>query len=121
MTTKTVRKSRVKVFGGSANVLLHHIPDRYYFGFDEKISTHLSKIERRDPEIQDVYDMFTLKDRVPKPSGGTLDGMRSFLRKMAKSPPKNENELQALLLSGVVPTFDYMLSALKDWLHDRSK
>ena len=35
MTTKTVRKSRVKVFGGSANVLLHHIPDRYYFGFDE--------------------------------------------------------------------------------------
>ncbi|MEM3984674.1 MAG: hypothetical protein QXJ35_01740 [Candidatus Micrarchaeaceae archaeon] len=35
MTTHRVRVSLIAVFGGSSTVVLHHIPRKYYFGFED--------------------------------------------------------------------------------------
>ena len=35
MTTRTVKRSFVDIYGGSSRAVLHHLPKKYYFGFGD--------------------------------------------------------------------------------------
>ena len=78
---------------------------------DEKIGVHLEKTAKGTSEIQDLYDIWILKDRarVTKAVKSRLDGLVQATR---KGMPSNSGSLRALILSGVAPSPDQMLDDL---------
>ena len=84
MTTKKVRRSNFKVFG-NAGLILHNIPDRCYFGFNE---VHYANgvVPVSDPE-KTLIDMLYFKIRLSaqdyNPLVGAIDKAKlaSYLKK----------------------------------------
>lgn len=88
---------------------------------NEKSLTYLDKFKNGAAEIQDLYDMLVLKDRVPKPSSKTLHSISVLLAEIGESPPENEKELTNLLLSGVGMPFRNIMESLEGWLHEHTQ
>ena len=87
---------------------------------NEKISTYADKFGKGSAEIQDLYDMFVLKNLVTRPSEKTRKALGMLLLKIAGNPPKNEKELSNVLLSGPSPSFEDIVNSLRKWLHDNT-
>jgi len=93
--------SLMKVIGLTAAELL-----------DEKIGVQMEKCAKGTSEIQDLYDIWILKDRVTM----TAElGRRLSLAVDATraSSPANAGSLDSLILSGVAPTVDQILDDIK--------
>lgn len=84
----------------------------------EKIDTYLNKYARGTEEIHDLYDIIVLKDKVGKPSKDMHKKIENFITEIKDRPPKNENDLRQLILSGVTPNFKDMISILERWLDE---
>ncbi|EQD35367.1 transcriptional regulator, partial [mine drainage metagenome] len=62
MTTRRVKRSFVEVYGGSSVVVVHHIPKRYYFGFEDlKYGDMVVPVS--NPE-KTLIDLFYYKQRL---------------------------------------------------------
>ncbi len=88
---------------------------------NEKIATYADKFKRGTAEIQDIYDMLVLKDRILDPEEKTLSALSKLLDVIEKKPPGNEKGLVNLLLGGAAPGFDYIVKTLRAWLNDNAK
>lgn len=89
--------------------------------FVEKMDTYLNKYAIDAHEAQDLYDIIILKDRIGKPTRPMREKVSKFLATIKKRPPRDEKLLGQLLLSGVAPSFDEMMSILQRWLNDVGK
>ncbi len=87
----------------------------------EKIDAYSNKYERQAHEIQDLYDIVTLKDKIGNPSKDIRKRLAGFVVKIKDNTPKDEKVLRQLLLSGVAPNFGEMIAILERWLDDVSK
>ena len=88
---------------------------------NEKMDAYSDKYKNHGHEIQDLYDMLILKDKIGKPSNDTRRKLSAFLDRIKDSPPKDERGLRQLLLSGVAPSFGNITRILEMWLDDSSK
>lgn len=89
--------------------------------FNEKIDAYSNKYENLGQEIQDIYDMMILKNRIDKPSKETCKRLSAFLSKVKGTAPKDERTLKQLVLSGVAPDFSSIIGILEKWLDDVSR
>ena len=85
---------------------------------NEKMDTYLDKYVRQNHEIQDLYDMVVLKNRINKPTASTRNKLSAFLVRIKDVPPKDEKRLKQLIVSGVAPGFSDMIMLLERWLDD---
>lgn len=100
---------------GSKKIILALGPEELLV---EKIDTYLNKYDRGTEEIHDLYDIMVLKDKVGKPSKDMRKKIEGFITEIRNRPPKNENDLRQLILSGVVPNFKDIISILERWLDE---
>lgn len=75
MTTRRVKTSFVAVFGGDSAVVVHHIPRKYYFGFEDlkygDITVPVSDLEKT------LIDLFYYRERLSlQDYAGILKGIR---------------------------------------------
>jgi predicted nucleotidyltransferase component of viral defense system len=88
---------------------------------NEKMGTYLDKYARQDHEIQDLYDMVVLKNRISKPTAATRNKLSAFLDRIKDVPPKDEKRLKQLVIGGVAPSFSDMIMLLERWLDDTGR
>ncbi len=88
---------------------------------NEKINVYVSKFKDGMAEIQDMYDIMVLKDRVNNPSKKTLASLKNMISTVRGKPPKNENELEGLILAGISIPYDRIIETLTRWLDDNAK
>jgi predicted transcriptional regulator of viral defense system len=62
MTTKNVKNSILPVYDGKSNVFLHHIPKRYYFGFEDLRYGDMT-VPVSNPE-KTLIDLFYYKTKI---------------------------------------------------------
>ncbi len=62
MTTRRVKRSAVKIYGGGSMVIAHHIPKKYYFGFEDLKYGDLI-VPVSDPE-KTLIDLFYYRKRL---------------------------------------------------------
>jgi len=78
----------------------------------EKIGVQMEKSARGTSEIQDLYDIWILKDRVTiTPELGS--GLSKVVEAARGSRPANAGSLNSLILSGVAPSVDQILDDIK--------
>jgi len=87
----------------------------------EKISAYNDKLGRDSHEIHDIYDILLLKDRIKNVDKKLVDELRRFLLNVSKNPPRNEKELQNLILTGVAPGFADIVRMLNGWLDENNR
>ena len=85
---------------------------------NEKIDAYSNKYEKQEHEIQDIYDMVILKNRIEKPSMETCKRLSAFLDKVKDNAPKDERTLKQLVFRGVAPDFSGIIRILERWLDD---
>ncbi|MCL4363549.1 nucleotidyl transferase AbiEii/AbiGii toxin family protein [Candidatus Marsarchaeota archaeon] len=103
---------------GSKRIILALSPEAL---LNEKIDAYLDKYSVQSHEIQDLYDMLILKDRISKLSINTRNKLSSFLTKIKADPPRDEKELKKLILNGVAPSFNDILRIFEGWLDNIDK
>jgi predicted nucleotidyltransferase component of viral defense system len=85
---------------------------------DEKIETYYSKLhnkdETRQPEAQDLYDIYYLIGIIPKIKDGTKRELVRLVSDIENKPPLNMPKLSNLVLHGLPPTFELMIKKIKD-------
>jgi predicted transcriptional regulator of viral defense system len=62
MTTRPVKRSLLEIYGGSSRIVLHHIPKKYYFGFEDVRYGDII-VPISDPE-KTLIDLFYYKSRM---------------------------------------------------------
>ena len=62
MTTRRVKRSFVEIYGGDSAVVLHHIPKKYYFGFEDVKYGNLT-IPVSNPE-KTLIDLFYYRKKL---------------------------------------------------------
>ena len=62
MTTRRVKKSLVDVYSGGSMVVVHHLPKKYYFGFNDMRYGNIT-VPVSDPE-KTLIDLFYYKERL---------------------------------------------------------
>jgi len=62
MTTRRVKRSLVEIYGGDSVVVVHHVPKKYYFGFEDLKYGNLT-IPVSNPE-KTLIDIFYYKKRL---------------------------------------------------------
>jgi predicted nucleotidyltransferase component of viral defense system len=85
---------------------------------EEKINAYLDKHRTGTHEIQDLYDILILKDKIGVPSKLVREKIAEFLGKIKKDPPSDEKVLRQLVLDGIAPTFEEMVGFINRWLND---
>jgi hypothetical protein len=75
MTTRRVKKSFITVYNGDSKVILHHIPKKYYFGFEDLKYGNIV-VPVSNPE-KTLIDMFYYKEKLsPHDYEGIVKGIR---------------------------------------------
>ncbi len=62
MTTRPVKRSFLEIYSGDSKIVLHHIPKKYYFGFEDIKYGNIT-VPVSDPE-KTITDLFYYKDRL---------------------------------------------------------
>jgi predicted transcriptional regulator of viral defense system len=62
MTTRVVKRSLTQIYGGMTRIILHHIPKKYYFGFED-VKYGYGKVPVSDSE-KTLIDLFYYKSRL---------------------------------------------------------
>jgi predicted nucleotidyltransferase component of viral defense system len=88
---------------------------------NEKVDAYSDKYASGAHEIQDLYDIIILKDRLSNLPKALRAKLTKFLSEIRTKPPSSERELKQLLLNGVAPSFGDMISILERWLDDTGK
>lgn len=84
MTTRLVKKSLLEIYGGKSRMVLHHIPKKYYFGFEDARYGDII-VPVSDPE-KTLVDLFYYKIRMSIQDYAellkiiTLSKLRSYLK-----------------------------------------
>ncbi len=85
MTTRRVKRSFIGVYGGRSKVVLHHIPEKYYFGFTDTKYGDMT-VPVSDPE-KTLIDLFYYGERLPLQDYADLlkaisaDRLETYLRR----------------------------------------
>lgn len=91
---------------------------------EEKIDTYNDKLSGTSvyshPEIQDLYDIYYLVSLIKQPGNATIKRLSSLVQSIELKSPSNVRSLGHLILSGLPPSFDLMISKLKEWINDNS-
>ncbi len=103
---------------GAKRIIRALSPERL---IEEKMDTYSSKHETGSHELQDLYDIMILKDRLDGQAKNIREKMKAFLALIKATPPKDENELKLLLLTGIAPSFNDIMGILERWLDDTGK
>ncbi|MDE1849825.1 MAG: nucleotidyl transferase AbiEii/AbiGii toxin family protein [Candidatus Micrarchaeota archaeon] len=98
---------------GAKRMILALTPEEL---INEKVDTYLNKYAQKTEEIQDLYDIVVLKDKVDRPSAKMHKKISDFIKRIKDRHPTDENGLRQLVLSGVSPNFNDMISMLERWL-----
>ena len=85
---------------------------------NEKLDTYSDKYANGVHEIQDLYDIVILKDRLSGLPKALRTKLTKFLSEIRAKPPSGERELKQLVISGIAPSFDDIVRILERWLHD---
>ncbi len=91
---------------------------------EEKIITYNDKMANttkiKQPEVQDLYDIYHLVSIIEKGDKKTVTNLRSLIGKIKDSPPPNMSSLDHLVLVGLPPSLELMLDRINRWLDDNS-
>lgn len=102
---------------GSKIIILSLTPEAL---MGEKIETYLAKMERKDetrqPEAQDLYDIYYLTTIIKNPSKTLKSDLSVLVTKIGKKAPVNMKTLGTVILSGIAPSFELMIKSIKDWM-----
>ncbi len=86
----------------------------------EKIDAYFDKMRNKSkykqPEIQDLYDIYYLISRIDKKKPKTQVRLRKLVAEIHDNPPPNSRNLGNIILAGLPPSFDMMLEAINKWL-----
>lgn len=83
----------------------------------EKIDTYINKYENGTDEIQDLYDIMILKDKVT-PTQKISERLKKLVLKVKERAPEDEKELHKLIISGVTPDFTGIINIIERWLDE---
>ncbi len=104
---------------GSRMVVLSLTPEEL---LEEKIDAYEDKLRGqksfREPEVQDLYDIYHLTTVIKSGRSKTVGRLRALVKEIENNPPPNLRSLDHLILSGVAPTFDFMIGRIKKWAND---
>jgi predicted nucleotidyltransferase component of viral defense system len=85
---------------------------------NEKIDAYNDKLfvksQFKEPEAQDLYDIYYLTSIISK-DDKTAARLGKLIQALKGNPPKNINNLQSLILSGLAPTFEMMIDSIRSW------
>ena len=88
---------------------------------EEKIMAYNDKLDNKSkfkqPEVQDLYDIYhlttgTIKEKPPE----TKKRLKKLLERIRDDPPPDLRGLGSLIISGVPPTFEFMLKSISEWI-----
>lgn len=95
MTTRAVRRSFVRIYGGASSIMLHHIPKRYYFGFEDMKYGDLA-VPVSTPE-KTLIDLFYYKRRLSlQDYAGVLRGIS--VNALRKSLERYDNRMKTTVM-----------------------
>lgn len=99
---------------GSKMIVLALTPEQL---LEEKIDAYEDKMRSkggfRQPEVQDLYDIYYLTT-ITKGNPNTTKRLKMLIGKIEKDPPPNLRSLDHLILSGVAPTFEFMVTKISE-------
>jgi predicted nucleotidyltransferase component of viral defense system len=102
---------------GSKIIVLALTPEEL---LGEKIETYLSKLESKDgirqPEAQDLYDIYHLIGMAGKGNAKLRGDLKTLLKRIEGKPPVNMKTLGNVIISGVAPSFDLMIKSIGEWI-----
>jgi hypothetical protein len=68
--------------------------------------------------VQDLYDIYHLTTVIKSGRSKTVGRLRALVKEVENNPPPNLRSLDHLILSGVAPTFDFMIERIRKWVND---
>lgn len=110
---KKVDDSRIIVLSLSPEELLN-----------EKIEAYNDKLTGAggfaQPEVQDLYDIYYLLSLVDQGTGKLVKNMKVLIAQVERNPPANIKSLEHLIISGLSPSFEIMITRIREWIDDFS-
>ncbi len=104
---------------GSRMVVLALTPEEL---LEEKIDAYEDKMQGknrfREPEVQDLYDIYHLTTIIKSRKSKIVGRLRVLVKAVESNPPPNLRSLDHLILSGAAPTFSFMMKKIKGWVDD---
>lgn len=92
---------------------------------NEKIEAYNDKFDNegsfKHPEAHDLYDIWYLTTQIKKRDVSTIKKLKLLINKIEKHPPVDINSLGHLIISGVPPSFDFIIDKLKKWVNDNNQ
>ncbi len=98
--------------GGNKKLIIALPPEML---MNEKIDAYTDKLKKHKDEIQDLYDIWILRQSVTGASAKTLRRVGVLLDTIKDNKPGNSRSLEALMLGGITPSFEKMIKDLKEW------
>ncbi len=83
---------------------------------NEKINAYADKIKNKKEEVQDLYDMWVLRNSIPNPLKKTRERLNALLSEIKNKKPVNVYMLELLMLDGLTPSFEKMIGDLNEWM-----
>lgn len=101
---------------GSKIIVLALTPEEL---LGEKIETYLDKLQNADgtrqPEAQDLYDIYHLTTIIDGGTDKLKSEVRNLLMRIKGNPPSGMKTLGNIILSGVAPSFDFLIKSIEAW------
>ena len=86
---------------------------------NEKIDAYTDKLENagrfKQPEAQDLYDMYQLVQLVSKHDKATAKRLLHLMARIENEPPADMASLGSVIISGVPPSLELMLKRIREW------
>jgi predicted nucleotidyltransferase component of viral defense system len=88
----------------------------------EKIEAYEDKTrsvrEYSQPEVQDLYDIYHLTSLVGRKDQVDLKRLKNLIKFIQANPPPNIRSLDHLILKGISPSFEMIMSHLIRWIEN---
>jgi predicted nucleotidyltransferase component of viral defense system len=107
---------------GSRMVVLSLSPEEL---LNEKITAYNDKLDNeggfKHPEAHDLYDMWYLTSLIKKADSKTVKRLRELIARIENKPPADISSLDHMIITGLPPSFGFMVKRLKEWVDDNSQ
>ncbi len=90
---------------------------------NEKLGAYEDKLynssEIKKPEAHDLYDIYYLTSLIASPSESSVARVQRLMKEIRGRPPSDMRSLGRLILSGVSPTFDFLMEKITKWSNEK--
>lgn len=101
---------------GSKIVVISLTPEEL---LNEKIDAYWDKLRSADrmrqPEAQDLYDIYFLTGIIERPSAASKKRLGKLIKEIGEREPEGIRSLGHIMLHGIEPTFELMAAKIREW------